>query len=618
MDHVREPRLPSSDHASLFRSLGDVASHINASGDLDTTLRHLLEAVCRETRWAAGGIMSVDTGEGYAQVVARHDPSHLGASLNDRWLLAESPSGLALSSNQPVIIKDARKSRQFPGYRREALEHGYRTVVVLPMQYRGPAGHRTVLSVRSREVVAVTPSEIALLQFVVHLGEIAMNKARSLAEEQAFGERLRSALTAHGLLLDQALADGSVEAAAAKVASLLPNPLVIVDLTSRRVMAERTPAPAAIDDAGWRAVTEGEGGQQFLDLARRGFAGGRLDARDLDVSIGGRMVRVPAIVCPLDVDGERVGALIVFSGTSDFNDLDHLLLDTARFGLSVQMMRSYVAQAAAARGLEDLYADLFDAKSRSAHDVADRARRLGVDLGAPARLVAFSLSQGEALDGAKAQELRRLVEAGMQRLGKRATAVLRDGAIVAVWPADRGKTTDMAVSARRLIDEIRSAAGETPIVVQSRICRQPEDYPAAWRECEQLRQLARRFDRSGLVTSGDFGPFLVLMSAADAGEMRGFVDDLIGAVARHDGAHGTAYIQTLSTFLDHGCRSQPCADALGLHVTTLRYRLARLKDLFGLATDTPEQRFALQLALQFHKIIIPPNPSNRSPEAEET
>ncbi|WP_163360217.1 hypothetical protein, partial [Enterobacter hormaechei] len=67
------------------------------------------------------------------------------------------------------------------------------------MQYRSPAGHRTVLSVRSREVVAVTPSEIALLQFVVHLGEIAMNKARSLAEEQAFGERLRSALTAHGL-----------------------------------------------------------------------------------------------------------------------------------------------------------------------------------------------------------------------------------------------------------------------------------------------------------------------------------------------------------------------------------------------------------------------------------
>uniref|UniRef100_UPI0013D5E982 hypothetical protein n=1 Tax=Klebsiella pneumoniae TaxID=573 RepID=UPI0013D5E982 len=67
-----------------------------------------------------------------------------------------------------------------------------------------------------------------------------------------------------------------------------------------------------------------------------------------------------------------------------------------------------------------LYADLFDGKSRSAHDIADRARRLGVDLAEPVRLVAFSLSQGDVLAGARSQEFRHLVEAGMRRLGKRA------------------------------------------------------------------------------------------------------------------------------------------------------------------------------------------------------
>jgi DNA-binding PucR family transcriptional regulator len=40
-------------------------------------------------------------------------------------------------------------------------------------------------------------------------------------------------------------------------------------------------------------------------------------------------------------------------------------------------------------------------------------------------------------------------------------------------------------------------------------------------------------------------------------------------------------------------------------VTTLRYRLTRLRDLFGLRMDTPEQRFALQLALQFQRIMVP-------------
>src|SRR5271155_5647244 len=103
---------PIPENPSLLRSLSDVASHINASTDLDATLRHLLEAVCRETPWASGGIMSVDQDEGYAQVIARHDPSHIGAIRSDRWLLAESPSRLALAGNQPVIIPDAQKSTE--------------------------------------------------------------------------------------------------------------------------------------------------------------------------------------------------------------------------------------------------------------------------------------------------------------------------------------------------------------------------------------------------------------------------------------------------------------------------------------------------------------------------
>ena len=111
--------------------------------------------------------------------------------------------------------------------------------------------------------------------------------------------------------------------------------------------------------------------------------------------------------------------------------------------------------------------------------------------------------------------------------------------------------------------------------------------------------------RTGIVRAEDFGPFPVLMSAVDSTEMRGFVEHLIGAVARHDASHGTAYIRTLTAFLDQGCRSQPCADALGIHVTTLRYRLERLKDLFDLSTETPDQRFALQLALQFQQILTP-------------
>jgi DNA-binding PucR family transcriptional regulator len=599
--------LPIPENPSLLRSLSEAASHINASTDLDTTLRHLLEAVCRETPWAASGIMRIDPDDGYAQVIARHDPSHIGAILSDRWLLAESPSRLALAANQPVIIADAQTSAEFPGYRREALEHGYRTVVVLPMEYRNPEGARSVLSVRAREVVQVHESDIALLQFVVHLGEIAMNKARSLAEEQAFGERLRSALSAHGLLLDQVLADGSLEAAAAKVMSLLPNPLVIADLTTRRVLADRSPFPDLADDRAWRAAVDGDGRRQFLDLAQRALPGGRFDTRDIDVMVAERQRRVSAIVCPLTVDGERVGALVVFSHSSGFHDLDHLLLDSARFALGVQMMRSRVTHLAAARSIEDFFADLLDGKFEAEAEIVERGRRLGIEIDQPARLLVFSVMGDDWVAGVAAADLCRSIEERARRYERRATVVRRGGSIIVRLPADEKRRSNGETIIRNLSAEVGAALGEMPIVVEIDPCRTPADYAAAWRECGRIRDLARRFGRRGIVRSQDFGPFSVLMSAVDVDEMHAFVHRLIGAIAHHDTAHGTAYLETLATFLDHGCRSQPCADALGLHVTTLRYRLARLKDLFAVETDTPDRRFALQLALQFYRIIDPRN-----------
>jgi DNA-binding PucR family transcriptional regulator len=597
--------LPVPETPSLLRSLSDVASHINASTDLDTTLRHLLEAVCLETPWTAGGIMSIDQDEGYAQVIARHDPNHIGANLSDRWLLAESPSRLALAGNQPIIIADAQKSADFPGYRREALEQGYRTVVVLPMEYRNPDGHRIVLSVRARDVVKVRQSDVALLQFVVHLGEIAMNKARSLAEEQAFGEQLRSALTAHGSLLDQVLAGDSVEAVAAKVMSLLPNPLVIADLTSRRVLACRSPFPDLVDDPAWCAAIDGDGRGQFLTLAQRALPGGRFDTRDIDVMIGECQRRVPAIVCPLTVDGERVGALVVFSHASGFHDLDHLLLDSARFGLSVQMMRSYVAHLAAARSIEDLFADLLDGKSEADAEIVARARRLGIEIDRPARLLVFSTMRDDGVARAATPDLCRSIEECAQRFVRRATVIRRGGSIIVRLPDDRKRESDDDAIIHNLSAEIHAALGEIPIVVETNPCRTPADYAAAWRECGRICDLARRFGRSGKVKAKDFGAFPVLMSAVNVEEMQIFVQESIGAVARHDAAHATTYLETLATFLNHGCRSQPCADALGIHVTTLRYRIARLKELFAVETDTPDQRFALQLALQFHRVIAP-------------
>lgn len=57
-------------------------------------------------------------------------------------------------------------------------------------------------------------------------------------------------------------------------------------------------------------------------------------------------------------------------------------------------------------------------------------------------------------------------------------------------------------------------------------------------------------------------------------------------------------VETLGAWLAEPHRPQAIADRLGVHVGTIRYRLARLRELFGDELDDPEARFELQLALR--------------------
>jgi DNA-binding PucR family transcriptional regulator len=63
---------------------------------------------------------------------------------------------------------------------------------------------------------------------------------------------------------------------------------------------------------------------------------------------------------------------------------------------------------------------------------------------------------------------------------------------------------------------------------------------------------------------------------------------------------------TLRAWLDHQGRAEDAAAALGVHGQTVRYRLVRLRELFGDRLDDPEERFSLGLALRARAAVSPP------------
>jgi purine catabolism regulator len=416
--------------------------------------------------------------------------------------------------------------------------------------------------------------------------------------------------------MEQVLADGSVASAAAMIGEVFPNPIAVIDLTANLIVAGRSPRPETLDDEAWQLAARTTLSRALVRAARAAVDMPREEAWDLLLDHGAGRFKVAALIEPLIIDREAVGALMVFPRSTDFGDLDHLLLDSAKFALSVQMMRSFIRFRAESQTLTDLFSEIVEERWRDAADISARALRLGFDLAVPARLIAIGLPTGSRTGTTAGIELHRSMTRIAQEQHAQSSAVAFDDLIVCRLPTDRQSTDggDGEEAARklmrRIVEEAKRILDEIPIVVVSKLCGGLADYPGAWEQCRRMILLARRFKRRGLLTAQDFGPFPVLLSAADTDEVKSFVDGAIGAVARHDRKHGTAYIETLAQFLDQGCRTQACADAMGLHVTTLRYRLTRMHDLFGIEIDTPERRFSLELAIRLNKMVQERGPAD--------
>lgn len=591
------------DQLALLHSLRDVASRINSGGDLAKQLTDLVRAACEHGGWSMGSIMAVDLAHGYTTVVARHDPTLLRRPLEDRWELATSPALVALRRSEPVYLPDARVSEDYPGYRREAFERDYHSVLVMPMTCADPDGRPMVLSVVSRAVKPVSDDELAFMGMIVHLGAIAVEREHRLRQQAQEAEQLQGALQTQSALLQEVLSGGSNAALMKRLAELLQYPVIVVDFSANELLATTSPLAEIYSDEAWRLLVEGEMAEIIIASARAATKEGRAGETALDIERGGRRPRLPAHVEPLEVDGQIVGCLLVFGEWRE-EALRRLMLDSAKFALSVQMMRSVIRFRFETRTLTELLFEIVERRWRDAADVDKRARHLGLVLSRPLRMIVIDFPGGASGDANIALDCHNTVLrlARQQNLAGHVVAV--GWGLIGLMPQQRDDDPDRHDRlARRIAEALRHVFGREPIVVLGGVCAGLEEYPPEWERCWRMVHIARAFGRTGVLSAMDFGPLPLLIGAADATEVRTFVETSIGAMVAHDRAHGTPYRETLAAYVRSGCRSQPCADAMALHVTTLRYRLTRIADLFGIDLDTPERRFSIELALQLHELI---------------
>jgi DNA-binding PucR family transcriptional regulator len=595
--HAPAAALPPSE-IRRSRSLAEIARLINSSSDLPAVLNRVVVAVCQHSSWSSCGIMGVNRKAQLSELIVRFDP-RLDQATNPptSWKLEQSATMRVIETNQPVIIEDAQVCEEFLAYKDDARLRGYRTVVILPLGATDQLGREMTIAVHSLERITVSETELAFLSTVTQLASIAVEKAKRVHLEQDRALRLRQTIEISSSLMELVLAEGSMDAVVEMVATVIPHSLVIVDLAAGTFSVRRSPAPGTMSEQEWRHSVRGTLASSIVELVRCSSPSSFTMRRSLVADT----VTLHPIVEPLRVHNETVGALIIFPSDEVLDDLDAMVAQAARLALSAQLMRDHVRFRSEASSLAEVFKTLFAGTARHPGELIARAQRLGVSLQRPARLIAIGFAKEEPGEPPSS---------GLQLSLARTAAELRPGTAVIV---DDDFIVFAPVSSKeeaahwdRFVNGIVAAVehhvGAPPIAAVSGICRRLSDYREARLECGRTLTLARMFEKSGPLSQADFGPFAVLLSALNQQSAQDFVRDTLGVIEEHDTLHGSDLLHTLAQFVRSNCRYQASADGLGIHVSTLRYRLERLQELFRIDFEDPDALFGLSLALRLQDL----------------
>jgi DNA-binding PucR family transcriptional regulator len=94
----------------------------------------------------------------------------------------------------------------------------------------------------------------------------------------------------------------------------------------------------------------------------------------------------------------------------------------------------------------------------------------------------------------------------------------------------------------------------------------------------------------------DLGVYRILDSGEGRPEVRGFVQEWLGALLDYDRTKRAELVKTLAHYLDCGGNYDLTAQSLQIHRSTLRYRLARIRDITGRDLQDVDTRLNLHLA----------------------
>ncbi|MFC9592096.1 PucR family transcriptional regulator [Streptomyces sp. NPDC056944] len=394
----------------------------------------------------------------------------------------------------------------------------------------------------------------------------------------------------------QALVDELADRLGRSVA--VDDPLVRMVCTSRHFGDEDPVRIGALlqgraDNAAIRHVLD----QGVTRWSRPGF----IDGRD-DLGL------LPRYVVPLRERGHLLGLLVVVVPEKTLGEEDIAAIARAADTMSAQMYGEHIAADTRKTDERDLALAMVGADVAARTAALRHGRELGL-LGAAEHVLVtvVRLSCGTELVRQSEAALWAALEGFRQTRSAQGLIVIGKERAMLLQLRDRPPGPDeIAAQSARILDELRTFLDPSAAPVIGVGGRHPhlDDARTSYEQALVAARAARRLPT--LKSIGDWellGELAVLLQLPEHALNASLVPKPLRTLSE---AHGGDRLRdTLRCFLGHAGSIPRTADALGIHRTSLYYRLRQIQELTGLDLDDGRHRLTLHLGLRIEELLAP-------------
>lgn len=570
---------------AVVESAKDLSSRLDLAGLLHAIVSRARNLLGSQLTWLT--VYDAETDTYQARVVdgaisASTTQMSVGRSLG--------VASVVMSTRLPFSTSDYLHDTRFP---HDALlddtfrDEGIQALVGVPLLYDDTV--IGLLFVADRYHRTHTALNVAILSTLATHAAVAINNAKAFeqakaalqkadlarAEREHHVREMQSAAEAHEQLTSLLAKGASLGTLCLTIARLLDGSVIVIDEAAQVI--SRATADGYAGGASDAYQPHGEHSKAITQAVRHSRAAGR---SVVAYEAHGELCRVIAVIGGDDM----LGAVLLFRH-GDLGDVSRRTFERSSSIIGIVLLSQERIEASNRRDVSTLLRTLISPRQDEPALTADRAERFGLDLSQPLSLILIGA------DTLKAE----VVARRLRMVTALSSLILDDvdGVVAILCGATR------AIDVAEQVDATaRREFGDRYCGVISRPVQVPAEIPALYATLRRgLSVLGRIGVQGKLSHQNEMAIYSVLFETHDQASLETFLSASVGGLIAHDEKRGSDLACTMLTYLDNHQNATTTATQLGIHVNTVRQRLASIEELLG-HWGSPHRSLEIHIALR--------------------